>query len=119
MGEPARGRSLEGEGAESVGLAGCVVTLFILQELNERLPGCLALQGSQETNVTQAVILGTCHRWCVTSLSLYLLVVGDVAVGQTRQQLSEVAPLVALPALPVGFQVGVEALGSVLAALHL
>lgn len=53
------------------------------------------------------------------TLTLYLLVVGDVAVCQARQQLSEVTPLVALPALPVGLQVGVEAFGPVLAALHL
>lgn len=118
MAEPARGRSLEGEGAESVGLTGCVVTLFILQELNKRLPGCLALQRREETNVTQTVILQT-HHWGTDPLPLYLLVVGDVAVGQARQQLSEVTPLVALPALPVGLQIGVEALGPVLAALHL
>lgn len=52
-------------------------------------------------------------------LPLYLLIMGNVAVGQARQQLSEVASLVALPALPVGLQVGVEALSPVLAALHL
>lgn len=53
------------------------------------------------------------------TLFLYLLEVGDVAVGQPGQQLSEVAPLVALPAFPVGLQVGVEAFSPVLAALHL
>lgn len=121
--EPARGRSLEGEGAESVGLAGCVVTLFVLQELNERLPGCLALQGEKVTNSIQTLILRVQRRGGgegrTPSLSLYLFKVGNVAVSQARQQLSEVAPLVTLPALPVGLQVGVEALGPVLAALHL
>lgn len=43
----------------------------------------------------------------------------DVLVGQTRQKLLEVVSLVALPALPVGLQVGVETLRLVLALLHL
>lgn len=49
----------------------------------------------------------------------YLLVVIDVFVGHATEKLLEVLSLVALPALPVGLQVGVETLHLVLAPLHL
>ena len=43
----------------------------------------------------------------------------DVSVGHAGEELFEVLSLVALPALPVGLQVGVETLHFVLAFLHL
>jgi len=49
----------------------------------------------------------------------YLLVVVDVFVGHAGEEAFEVVSLVALPALPVGLQVGVETLHFVLALLHL
>lgn len=49
----------------------------------------------------------------------YLFIVVDVFVGHAGEKLFEVLPLVALPALPVCLQVGVEALYFVLAFLHL
>lgn len=48
-----------------------------------------------------------------------LLVVLDVSVSHPGEELSEILPLVVLPAVPVSFQVGVEALHSVLALLHI
>lgn len=54
-----------------------------------------------------------------TSCSSYLFVLVDVFVGHACEELLEVLSLVALPALPVGLQVGVEALHLVLALLHL
>lgn len=49
----------------------------------------------------------------------YLLVADDVFVGHAGEELLEVLPLVALPALPVRLQVRVETLHLVLAFLHL
>lgn len=50
---------------------------------------------------------------------LYLLIILDVLVSQPHEQLPEVLPLVVLPPLHVGLQVGVEALHPILTFFHI
>lgn len=74
-------RGAETRGGVSVRLTRFVLSLFFLEEGYERLPRCLAL---------------------------FIMV--DIFVGHAGEELFEVLSLVALPALPVGLQVGVETL---------
>lgn len=48
----------------------------------------------------------------------YLLIILDVLVSHSHEQLPEVLPLVVLPPLHVGFQVSIEALHPILTFLN-
>lgn len=48
----------------------------------------------------------------------YLLIILDVLVSQAHEQLPEVLPLIVLPPLHVGLQIGVETLHTILTLLH-
>lgn len=73
--------------------------------------------------IAQSVRSTHCHtatrHSAFRSSNRYLFIVVDVFVRHAGEELLEVLPLVALPALPVGLQVGVETLHLVLAFLHL
>lgn len=67
--------------------------------------------------ISKSVLINDCGA--VKEPPAYLFVVADVLVGHAGEKLFEVLSLVALPALPVRLQVGVETLHLVLAFLHL
>lgn len=49
----------------------------------------------------------------------YLLIILDVLVGHSHEQLPEVLPLAVLPPLHVGFQISIETLHPILTFLHI